>query len=159
MWGGDSTYHGMPIITLDLTGHFRDKKPGSKYCLGLQIMARSQPFVFMKLQFKLLSGETATVTTDSSWLAFNADAHRRPGPATAGHSAGTGFLEYIDARAEPAGWQHVGYKPSPPPPHPSSHSTCTHTHTHTHTRAHTHAHTRTHTHTHTRTRAPTNASK
>ena len=49
-----------------------------RYCLGLQIMAKRQPFVFMKLQFKLLSGETATVTTDSSWLAFNADTHRRP---------------------------------------------------------------------------------
>jgi hypothetical protein len=44
-------------------------------------------------------------------MAFDADVHRNPGRALHGGSAGTGFLEYIDARNEPVGWKAAGFKP------------------------------------------------
>jgi hypothetical protein len=51
------------------------------------------------------------VGTDASWAAFDGDAHRVPAPPTHGSSAGTHFLENIDARAEPVGWRAAGFVP------------------------------------------------
>ena len=44
-------------------------------------------------------------------MAFDGDIHRKPGKPQHGSSAGTGFLEYIDARHEPVGWRSTGFVP------------------------------------------------
>ena len=64
----------------------------------------SEPEVMLQINLKLKSGENITIGTDSTWMAFNGDVHRKPGAPQHGHSAGTGYLEYIDARQEPVGW-------------------------------------------------------
>ena len=66
----------------------------------------------MQVNLQTNSGAVVTVGTDSSWSALNGDSHRNPGPVMHGPgSAGTGFLEYIDARKEPDGWMNSGFKP------------------------------------------------
>jgi hypothetical protein len=71
------------------------------------------PSVIFQLILTDSTGAASTVVTDDSWLAFDGDAHRKPGPATDGGSAGTRFLEYIDARGEPVGWRAAGFTPGP----------------------------------------------
>lgn len=95
------------------------------------------PSVIFQLELTDDAGATTTIVTDASWLAFDGDVHRRPGPAIDGGSAGTKFLcvesgweaavahrlhasrpsstaprsEYIDAREEPVGWRAAGFVP------------------------------------------------
>jgi hypothetical protein len=71
----------------------------------------NSPSVIFQLVLTDTAGATTTVVSDASWLAFDGDAHRKPGPATQGGSAGTAFLEYIDARGEPVGWRAPGFVP------------------------------------------------
>eukprot|EP01050_Picozoa_sp_SAG11_P012697 SAG11_NODE_1429_length_4936_cov_5.029539_3_plen_589_part_00 len=107
VYGGDGKFRSLPYMTLDLTGHM--SKAGA-VALAFEAMRAGGPSVMMQLHLHLSSGKTVTIGTDEKWMAFNGDAHRKPGPARHGHSAGTGFIEYIDARAEPVGWKHVGFR-------------------------------------------------
>merc|ERR1711871_1541745 len=68
-------------------------------------MKGKTPSVMLELRLTLASGTVVTHGTDMKWMAFNGDLHRKPGPAQHGNSAGTGFIEYIDARAEPTDWK------------------------------------------------------
>jgi len=103
---GDGTYRNLPYTTLDVTSHFTT--PG-KHVLALQTMHKP-PSVILQINLRLRSGTTRVLFTDGTWQAFNGDAHRKPAAPQYGRSAGTGFLEYIDARAEPVGWTSPGFK-------------------------------------------------
>lgn len=135
VWGGDGVFRALPITTLDLTAVLT---PG-QHVLALEVgplshgaqraipwrhppaptlapsssqaMHTGGPSVIFEVDLTTAAGATTPVVTDATWLAFDADVHRRPGPATDGGSAGTKFLEYIDARAEPVGWRASGFVP------------------------------------------------
>ena len=111
VFGGDGTFHALPYTTLDLTSIIANSV-GKKVALSIVGMHQS-PYVILQMQFRLADGSMQlTGSTDATWRAFNGDAHRNPGPAQHGGSAGTKFIEYIDARKEPVGWQLVGYDDS-----------------------------------------------
>ena len=101
-------FRNLPYTTLDVTHAFT--VPGQSV-VALQTMHKT-PSTIMQLTLRLAGGAELTVVTDSTWLAFNGDVHRQPGPARHGGSAGTGFLEYIDARFEPVGWRAPGFTPT-----------------------------------------------
>ena len=106
VFGGDGLFRSLPITTLDVSALFAT---GGTYVLALQAM-HGPPKVIMQLEMIQADGRSKNViVTDASWRAFDGDAHRKPGPATKGGSAGTGFLEYIDARGEPVGWRAPGF--------------------------------------------------
>ena len=105
VYDGDGLFRNLPITTLDVTASFGAAGPAA---LALQVM-HNTPHVIFELVLTLADGSKQTFVTDASWRAFNGDAHRKPGPATHGGSAGTGFLEYIDARGEPVGWRTAGF--------------------------------------------------
>jgi hypothetical protein len=107
VWEGDGGFRGMPYATLDLTQAL--STPGTA-CLALQCM-HAAPLCIFQVTLYLSSGANVTMVTDGSWQAFNGDKHRMPGRAQHGGSAGTGFLEYIDARGEPVGWRAPGFSP------------------------------------------------
>jgi hypothetical protein len=107
VWGGDGTFHGLPIQTLDVTAALLGGG-GASAVLALAAMHRP-PNVIMQLVLHLASGATRTVVTDGSWAAFDADGHRGPTPGSG--SAGVGFIEHIDARQEPVGWRSSGFVP------------------------------------------------
>ena len=86
VWGGAGTFHGLPITTLDLTATL--SAPG-QHILALQAMHTHSPSVIFQLDLTDASGTTTSIVTDSSWLAFDGDVHRNPGPPTQGGSAGT----------------------------------------------------------------------
>jgi hypothetical protein len=107
-WDGDGAFHGLPFQTLDLTAALA---PGP-HTIALQVMNKGDPLAIMQVVFFGAGGSALGVAaTDASWASFNGDVHRNPGPATHGGSAGTGFLEYIDARFEPVGWTLPGFSP------------------------------------------------
>lgn len=106
VWEGDGTFRSLPFTTLDLTAALA---PGP-HTLALVVMNRP-PSAIMQIVFRDASGAPTVVATDATWSSFNGDAHRRPGPAIHGGSAGTGFIEYIDARGEPVGWTLPGFSP------------------------------------------------
>ena len=105
VFGGDSLFRGLPVTTLDVTALFAT---AGAHALALQAM-HCPPRVILQLVITLADGSSRSVVTDSSWRAFDGDAHRRPGPAMDGGSAGTAFVEYIDARGEPVGWRAAGF--------------------------------------------------
>ena len=108
VWGGDGRFRNLPTQTLDLTAALAGK---ASAVLALQTMHQS-PAVIFQLTLRTAAGATTVVVSDASWSALNGDAHRGPGPSTGGgSSAGTGFVEHIDARAEPVGWRAVGFVP------------------------------------------------
>jgi len=102
--GGDGLYRSLPYATLDVTRFLA----AGKHALALQAMHKP-PSVMLQLVLRFAGGQVMTVATDATWRAFNGDVHRQPGPPRHAHSAGTGFLEYIDARGEPVGWQLPGF--------------------------------------------------
>jgi hypothetical protein len=108
VWGGDGVFRSLPVQTLDLTAVLT---AGGSHVLALQTMHQNGPSVMLEVRMTCADGATITLVTDSSWLAFNGDVHRNPAPATQGGSAGTAFLEYIDARHEPVGWRMPGFAP------------------------------------------------
>ena len=107
VWEGDGGFRGMPYATLDLTSALSPPGPA---VLALQCM-HSAPQCIFQVTLYLAGGGSLTMATDGSWLAFNGDLHRKPGKPQHGGSAGTGFLEYIDARGEPVGWKAPGFTP------------------------------------------------
>ena len=107
VYDGDGAFRSLPVTTLDVTAMLGGGAAGS-HALALQTMHAS-PRIIFELVLTLADGSRTSVVTDGSWRAFNGDVHRRPGPATNGGSAGTGFLEYIDARAEPVGWRTAAF--------------------------------------------------
>ena len=111
VWGGDGVFRSLPYYTLDITRFIvAAKGKGSTVTVALQTMHVHNPSAMLQINFELSSGKVVTVGTDKTWSAFNGDAHRNPGAALHGHSAGTSFLEYIDARREPVGWKAAGFK-------------------------------------------------
>ena len=56
----------------------------------------------MQLVLQTENGDSTTVTTDSTWDAFDADYYLRPSP---GHNWYSHKLESTDARNEPIGWR------------------------------------------------------
>ena len=106
VWEGDGLFRSLPFTTLDLTSALT---PGP-HTLALQIMNKP-PQAIMQIVFRAADATPTVIGTDATWSAFNGDAHRKPGPATHGGSAGTGFIEYIDARGEPVGWKLPGFVP------------------------------------------------
>jgi hypothetical protein len=108
VYGGDGVFRSLPITTIDLTAALGGAPAAATHALALQAM-HSDPNVIFQLELTLADGSKTVVVTDASWRAFNGDAHRKPGPAKNGGSAGTGFLEYIDARGEPVGWRLPGF--------------------------------------------------
>jgi hypothetical protein len=109
--GGDGVFRGLPITTLDVTAAI-NSSAGAAAALALQTM-HAPPSVIFQLELTLADGSVSRVVTDASWRAFDGDAHRKPGPAMDGGSAGTAFVEYIDARGEPVGWRAAGYSEGP----------------------------------------------
>jgi hypothetical protein len=96
VWEGDGVFRHLPYTTLDVTSQF--STPGN-VTVALQTMQPgSTPSAIMMLKLHLAGGKTMTVVTDGSWQAFNGDAHRKPGPATHGHSAGTGCVVNSSSR-------------------------------------------------------------
>jgi len=108
VYGGDGLFRSLPVTTIDLTAALGGAPAAATRALALQAMHQA-PQVIMQLELTLADGSKSVVVTDGSWRAFNGDAHRVPGPAKNGGSAGTGFLEYIDARGEPVGWRLPGF--------------------------------------------------
>ena len=112
VWGGQHTFHSLPVDTLDLTAQLAAAK-GKNVTLAIEAYHHGGPTgpqPVMQLNLVLRNGATATVVTDGSWSAFNGDLHRKPGPALHGGSAGTASgIEYIDARYEPTGWKLSGF--------------------------------------------------
>lgn len=106
VWEGDGLFRPLPFTTLDLTASL----PPGPHTLALVVM-HTPPQAIMQIVFRAADGTPTIIGTDATWSAFNGDAHRKPGPATHGGSAGTGFLEYIDARGEPVGWTLPGFTP------------------------------------------------
>ena len=108
VWDGDGAFRSLPYATLDLTSHFGN---AGTYTLAIVGMHSQSPSVLLQVQLQVAGGETITMGTDGTWSAFDADVHRNPGKSTGGQkSAGTTFVEFIDARAEPTGWMHPGFK-------------------------------------------------
>ena len=117
IWGGDGAYRSVMYTTLDLTaqllgGSAKHAKRGT--VLSIVSMCSKGTQVGMQLTWRDAGGAVVSTagSTDASWSAFDGDAHRKPGPGQHGHSAGTGFLEYIDANHEPVGWQLPGFAPT-----------------------------------------------
>eukprot|EP00035_Acanthoeca_spectabilis_P025007 m.456410 g.456410 ORF g.456410 m.456410 type:complete len:1036 (-) comp21050_c0_seq1:25-3132(-) len=108
VWGGDGKQDSQPYQTLDVSNYFSS---AGTVAVAIEAMKSGGCSVVLQLQFVSASGDTTTIGTDSTWSAFDGDVHRNPGKAQHGGSAGTGFIEYIDARAEPVGWKLVGFKP------------------------------------------------
>ena len=94
VWGGDGLFRSLPYTSLEVTEFFQGTGPTA---LALEVM-HQPPSARLQLVFVLGDGTVKVVGSDGSWQAFNGDVHRKPGPPTHGSSAGTGFLEYIDAR-------------------------------------------------------------
>ena len=119
IFGGDGVYRDYMYTTLDLTAQLLPRRDaagaanGKKRCLSLVGMSPKGAKVALQMQWRGADGSllsTAGSTSgDGSWAAFDGDTHRKPGAPQHGHSAGTGFLEFIDARAEPVGWQLPGF--------------------------------------------------
>ena len=110
VWGGDGRFRNLPVQTLDVTAALASGAPRTAV-LALQRM-HSTPDVIFELRVRLAGGAELLVVSDATWSAFNGDVHRVPGPSQGGGgSAGTGFVEYIDARAEPVGWRAAGFAP------------------------------------------------
>ena len=108
VFGGDGVFRSLPYTTLDVTSLLPAGRPA---VLALQAMHAGGASALMQLQLRLASGQVVTIGTDATWQAFDGDAHRAPGKPQHGSSAGTGFIEYIDARQEPVGWTLPGFKP------------------------------------------------
>jgi hypothetical protein len=102
VWEGDGQFRSLPYYTLDLSTTIMAAK-GKSVVVALECMKQGGVSAIMQLNIRSASGKVTTVGTDATWMSFDGDAHRHPGPALHGHSAGTGFLEYIDARGEPVG--------------------------------------------------------
>lgn len=105
VWGGDGAYRAMPYASLDVTSLLGK----GRHALALQAMHSKGGSALLQLVMRFKGGKTTVVVSDESWSAFDGDAHRKPGPPKHGHSAGNAFMEYIDARNEPVGWQDVGF--------------------------------------------------
>eukprot|EP01046_Picozoa_sp_COSAG06_P023084 COSAG06_NODE_1818_length_8294_cov_40.638560_5_plen_735_part_00 len=108
VFGGDGDFRSLPYFTLDLSSEFGT---AGTVVVAVEAMTQGGANVIMQLQLRTAGGKSTTLGTDATWMALDADVHRNPGPALHGHSAGTGFLEYIDARHEPVGWMTAGFKP------------------------------------------------
>jgi hypothetical protein len=108
VWGGDGGFRSLPYQTLDLTAHFVPAS-GSSVGVAIEAMHSGGAQALLQLQFHVGGGKVVTVGTDETWSAFNGDVHRNPGKAQHGGSAGTGFIEYIDARREPVGWKSSAF--------------------------------------------------
>ena len=111
MFGGDGTFMARPYYTLDVTKEF--SKAGT-VVIAVEAMLSGTvgANVLMQLHLRSAGGQVTTLGTDKTWMAFDGDAHRNPGKPLHGGSAGTGFIEYIDARHEPVGWMTAGFKPT-----------------------------------------------
>ena len=73
-------------------------------------MKGKTPSALLQIEMTFTSGKKITIVSDHTWDAFNGDAHRKPAKAQHGNSAGTGFIEYIDAREEPVGWMLPSFR-------------------------------------------------
>jgi len=107
VFDGDGLFRNLPLTTLDLTPMLSELK-GTTAALALQTM-HNTPKVILQIIMTASDGSVTTIVTNTSWSSFNGDLHRFPGPPQHGSSAGTGFLEYIDARGEPINWRTVGF--------------------------------------------------
>ena len=130
VWDGDGVFRSLPYATLDVTKLFAPTPPPPKngtgttmdsveqrgggfaggqktaaHTVAIEAMHSGGASAMLQLVLRLTDGTVTTVVTDETWLAFDGDAHRKPGKPQHGGSAGTGFIEYIDARAEPVGWR------------------------------------------------------
>ena len=111
VWGGDGTFRSLPYASLDVTSSFASNST-SPHTLAIEAMNSKGASVMMQLMLTTADNVTMTYVTDSTWSGFNGDVHRNPGPPKHGHSAGTGYIEYIDARHEPVGWKHSSFMPA-----------------------------------------------
>lgn len=106
VWRGapePGAFRALNFQTLNVTAAL----PPDPHVLALQAMFEGAGGAAALLQVVFRAADGAplgVVGTDAGWAAFDGNAHRRPGPPAHGWSAGTAFLEYIDARAEPVGW-------------------------------------------------------
>jgi len=111
VWGGDGIFRSLPYTTLEVSSYFDTQ---GAMVLALETMKGKGPSVMLEVRLTLDSGKVITIGTDATWLAFNGDVHRKPGkPEGKGHdanSAGTGFIEYIDARNEPIDWMLSSFR-------------------------------------------------
>ena len=113
VFGGDGVFRALPYGTLDVTSFFAQNKGKNASLALVGMQGRAAPYAMLQLQFRLSDGTVLLLgSTDASWRAFNGDVHRNPGPGQHGGSAGTKFIEYIDARHEPVGWKLVGFDDS-----------------------------------------------
>ena len=88
VWEGNGQFKSMPYNTLDVTSFL---SPGKTSVFSIQALHHggpTGPSPIMQLNLELQGSKTATVATDNTWLAFNGDLHRKPGPALHGNSAG-----------------------------------------------------------------------
>ena len=108
VWGGDGFFRSIPYATLDVTAHLA--VPGSRV-VAIEAMHSKGATAMMQLHLSFGNGSVTTLVTDGTWSAFDGDVHRKPGRPKHGNSAGTGFIEYIDARGEPAGWKGTPFTP------------------------------------------------
>ena len=108
VWGGDGAFRSLPYYTLDVTASLQH---GGSAVIALECMHAGGASPIMQLMLTDSAGKVTTLGTDATWMAFDADGHRNPGRTLHGSSAGTGFIEYIDARQEPVGWRKTGFKP------------------------------------------------
>ena len=105
VWDGDGRFRSLPYYTLDVSSFLVGK---ASVVLALECMMQGGPQALMQLSLTMPSGQVTAVGTDATWSAFDGDVHRNPGRSLHGGSAGTGYIEYIDARKEPVGWKAAG---------------------------------------------------
>jgi len=105
--GGDGRFRSIPYTTLDVADYMIDavRTNGQNVVIAVEAMQAQAPNVLLQLRIGYANGAEDLILSDATWSAYNADVHRLPGPPHHGSSAGTGFLEYIDARYEPIRWK------------------------------------------------------
>jgi hypothetical protein len=86
VWEGDGTFRSLPYMTLDVSEQLTSPTSSPfKAALAFEGMHASNPTVVLQLQLWMRDGSVVTTGTDGTWLGFNGDLHRKPGPARHGH--------------------------------------------------------------------------
>jgi hypothetical protein len=115
VWEGDGVFRSMPYATLDVTAELSAVGTSVLALQAMESNAVLKPLVILQVVLRLQSGAIVHLSTDNTWMGFDGDAHRVPVPHTGSQhaTAGTAFIEYIDARKEPVGWMTKGFKMTP----------------------------------------------
>jgi hypothetical protein len=92
VWDGDGQFRRLPYTTLDVTKHLTTAGPVAIALETMHSGGCGTGCSIMLLKLTLKDGTTTTFSTDGTWQGFNGDAHRKPGAAKHGHSAGTGCV-------------------------------------------------------------------